>query len=131
MTLSLQMLLRHLLLLWALVLGNAFPSVTWGYDEETHRSIAYDQASVLICDNYDIPSTPPINEKATQTLRADRIFSKFGEFLAAKTAARNPNVYEAIFEAPISGASRAAHRNSANNSLANPAKGRCPIGWHV
>ena len=40
--------------------------------------------------------------------------------LAAKTTvARNPNVYEALFEAPISGTTRAAHRTSANQFLAN------------
>jgi RHS repeat-associated protein len=37
----------------------------------------------------------------------------------ANRAARNPNAYEVIFEAPISGASRSAHRASANQSLAN------------
>ncbi len=34
-------------------------------------------------------------------------------------APRNPNVYEALFEAPIRGMSRAAHRVSANEFLAN------------
>jgi hypothetical protein len=32
---------------------------------------------------------------------------------------RNPNVYEVFFEAPITGASRSAHRSSANQYLAN------------
>jgi len=42
------------------------------------------------------------------------------ETVAAKaTVARNPNVYEALFEAPISGTTRAAHRTSANQFLAN------------
>lgn len=40
--------------------------------------------------------------------------------LAAKTVApRNPNVYEAFFEAPITGTSRSAHRASANQYFAN------------
>ena len=40
--------------------------------------------------------------------------------LAAETKVlRNPNVYEALFEAPVSGTSRAAHRASANEFLAN------------
>jgi RHS repeat-associated protein len=38
---------------------------------------------------------------------------------AETTVARNPNVYEALFESPISGTSRAAHRASANDFLAN------------
>lgn len=38
---------------------------------------------------------------------------------AEATALRNPNVYEALFESPISGTSRAAHRASANEFFAN------------
>ena len=38
---------------------------------------------------------------------------------AAKTAARNPNVYEVLFEAPVTGTTRTAHRTSANQFLAN------------
>jgi hypothetical protein len=39
--------------------------------------------------------------------------------VANNTVARNPNVYEALFESPISGTSRTAHRASANEFLAN------------
>lgn len=40
--------------------------------------------------------------------------------LAAEgTVARNPNIYEALYEAPISGTSRAAQRASANDFFAN------------
>jgi len=38
---------------------------------------------------------------------------------AETVALRNPNVYEALYEAPISGTTRAAHRTSANQVLAN------------
>jgi RHS repeat-associated protein len=46
---------------------------------------------------------------------------RFGEqeFAPKSIATRNPDVYEALFESPISGASRAAHRASANEFLAN------------
>jgi hypothetical protein len=37
---------------------------------------------------------------------------------AETTVARNPNVYEALFEAPISGTTRTAQRASANDFLA-------------
>ena len=48
-------------------------------------------------------------------------YSDFWESsLAAKTTApRNLNVYETIFEAPITGTTRGAHRASANRYLAN------------
>ncbi len=36
-----------------------------------------------------------------------------------KAVPRNPNVYEALFEAPINGTSRASHRASANEHFAN------------
>ncbi len=39
--------------------------------------------------------------------------------LVANSTTRNPNVYEVLFEAPISGTSRAAHRAAANEFLAN------------
>jgi RHS repeat-associated protein len=38
---------------------------------------------------------------------------------AAAAVPRNPSVYEVLFEAPIRGATRSAHRTSANNYLAN------------
>lgn len=41
---------------------------------------------------------------------------------AESTAVRNPNVYEAIFESPINGTTRAAHRASANDFLAGQLK---------
>lgn len=47
---------------------------------------------------------------------------------AAKTAVpRNPNVYEALFEAPISGTTRSAHRASANTHLANQLQGNADL----
>ena len=48
--------------------------------------------------------------------------------VAAKTVVpRNPNVYEALFEAPISGTSRNAHRASANSYLANQLKNNADL----
>ena len=41
------------------------------------------------------------------------------EWIAETTPARNPNVYEALFDAPISGTTRTAQRASANDFLAN------------
>ncbi len=41
------------------------------------------------------------------------------EGAAATIVSRNPNAYEVLFEAPISGTSRTAQRASANNFLAN------------
>lgn len=40
-------------------------------------------------------------------------------FGAKAPALRNPNVYEALYEAPITGTTRAAHPTSANQFLAN------------
>lgn len=53
--------------------------------------------------------------------RAMGAFATEGRGTAAAKAAvpRNPNVYEALFEAPISGTTRSAHRASANRYLAN------------
>jgi hypothetical protein len=43
---------------------------------------------------------------------------RIGEAAAETTVGRNPNVYETLFEAPISGTTRTAQRASANDFLA-------------
>ena len=60
------------------------------------------------------------NVRASQRARESSKFDQFAtQPVAAKARApRNPNVYEALLEAPISGTTRSAHRNSANRHLA-------------
>ena len=93
------------------------PTVT--YDDQNQRNMVYDCPH---CSPFGYDGcTPPLGNEYGRHLSGNRMpFSTFSGFLAAETTvARNPNVYEALFEAPISGTTRTAQRASANNFLAN------------
>ncbi len=112
--------LKLWLLLWLLFGGGTLPSITWGYDAHpSGMSIGYDRHPVS-ASAYD--SAPVLfgNERKTRGSANCAAFATFAKFLAAETTVlRNPNVYEALYEAPITGTTRSAQRASANNFLAN------------
>ena len=90
------------------------------YDGQWSASITYDiHASHMACD-FEGAEIQSASESRWEFAVPDALCAAFSKFLAAETTvARNPNVYEALFEAPISGTTRTAQRASANNFLAN------------
>lgn len=90
------------------------------YDVQWSVSIANDGCVAPTAIGYDVDDVLTAREENNRTLGERLLLPQFAEFLAAKTAvARNPNVYEALFEAPIRGTTRSGHRASANTHLAN------------
>ncbi len=91
----------------------------FAYDGQNQVTMVYDGGFPAVFD-YDSAAVLRAGEEANPTSGASSLFGKIASFLAAEaTVARNPNVYEALYEAPISGTSRAAQRASANDFFAN------------
>ena len=93
---------------------QAMDAMTGGYDNPLGYRLGYSGFGLLLAGE-----TTQLSRWARGSEVADVGAQTTRLTETAETVARNPNVYEAFFESPISGTSRTAHRTSANEFLAN------------